>query len=261
MRKSPLTSTYVKLAKYAGVVFASFILIISSIVVIHPGVLGLLASTISSLSGASTTVFFIPYGNENLSIGGTTSVDITVNTKVPINALGATISFPRDTIEVLSISKEKSFFDLWTEDTTIDEDSGEIRFSGGTTRQGGIMGTGTVLTLMVRAKTSGSAQLLFKNLQVYPSNNTGKPVDTQTRAITYSIAEPKAVNASTSPSGPTMNAIPAPSPDLNGDGKINLIDLSILTFKIMLSAYDPRYDLNMNGSVGLDDLSILLSKM
>ncbi len=236
---------------------------VASLVAIHPNaILGLLASSLSSIGGTTTTVFFTPYGDETIPPGTTTTIDININTRVPINALGATISFSKDTLEIVGISKERSFFDLWTEDTSIDEDSGEIHFSGGTTKQGGLMGTGTMLTLTVRTKTPGSALLQFKNVQVFPSNDTGKPIDTDTRTITYTIKTPDTLvvaggGSSGAPSAPTATP---PNLDLNGDGKINLVDLSILIFK-MLGPYDPRYDFNMNGSVGLDDLSIMLSKM
>jgi hypothetical protein len=234
---------------------------VSALLVYHTGdLLDLLASSISSFSGATTTVFFTPYGGETLQPGDSATIDVNVNTRVPINALGATISYPKDSLEIVSISKEKSFFDLWTEDTAIAEEAGEIRFSGGTTKQGGITGTGTVLTLIVRAKTPGVAQLVFKNVQVFPNNASGKAIETQTHALTYTIQKAEALASSGGGSSSQPAASPSlQNPDLNNDGKINLIDLSILTFK-MMSGYSPRYDLNANGSVGLDDLSILLSK-
>ncbi len=263
MQKKPRTPNRTRVIGYSIGGMLVFLLVVAPFVINTGAFFDLLASSISSFGSATTTVFFMPYGDENLSLGDTVSIDVNINTKVPINALGATIAFPKGALEIVSISKEKSFFDLWTEDTTIAEDTGEIRFSGGTTKQGGIMGTGTVLTLTVKAKTPGQAQLLFKNVQVYPYSDSGKALETKMRPITYTINEAKPSVAASggapaaSPPGP--GAVP-PNPDLNGDGKINLIDLSILTFE-MLRPYNPRYDLNMNGSVGLDDLSILLSKM
>ena len=246
---------------YCLILFLLGVLGVAACVVNTGAILDLLASSISSFAGATTTVYFMPYGDDTLSVGSTTSIDVDINSKTSINALGATISFPRDALEIISISKEKSFFDLWTEDTSIAEDSGEIHFSGGTTKQGGLTGTGTVLTLMVRAKISGPAEILFKNVQVYPSDETGKEVETRTRSLSYTIEDAHIAQAVKSTSGagsaPTRNN---PNPDLNGDGKINLVDVSILVFK-MLESYNPRYDLNSNGSVGIDDLSILLSKM
>ena len=258
--RTPRVSSRVRAARYSVGLLLGITLGISSIVVMHSSTLfDLLASTFASIGGATTTVFFMPNGDLTLLPGATTSIDINVNTRVPINALGATISFPKDTLEVVSISKEKSFFNLWTEDTSIDEDTGEIHFSGGTTRPGGIMGTGTMLTLVVRAKAPGAAELQFEDVQVFPNNDTGKPLDTETRTVSYVVTGQKPLAGGGAP-GTAATTVSPPSPDLNGDGVINLVDLSILIFK-MLSSYNPRYDLNMNGSVGLDDLSILLSKI
>lgn len=227
-------------------------------------ILNILASSITSLGGTTTTIFFRAYGDRTLKQDGTTSIDVNINAKVPVNALGATISFPKDTIEVVGISKEKSFFDLWTEDTSISEDTGEIHFSGGTTKVGGIMGTGTVITLMVRARAPGTAELKFISVQVYPSDGSGDPLSTATHSISYTITERSEAGViSSSGAAVSAPAIGAPlqvNPDLNGDGRITLVDLSILTFK-MLGTYDSRYDLNLNGSVGLDDLSILMAKI
>lgn len=243
--------------------FGSSLLIMNSKIL-----LDILASSVTSLNGATTTIFFRSYGTTVLKPEGTTSVDVNIHTKIPINALGATISFPREAIEIVGISKEKSFFDLWTEDTKISENDGEIRFSGGTTKIGGVTGTGTVLTILVRAKVPGKAQLKFEEVQVYPSDGSGMEVSTLTKPISYTIEDASSSAGSPAPVSPSgggsiisgVQSTPLPSADLNEDGKINLVDLSILTIK-MLSGYDSRYDFNLNGSVGLDDLSILMSKI
>lgn len=260
-RRSELTAYGVALI--IVVAFGSSLLIMNS-----KALLDILASSVTSLNGATTTMFFRSYGTTVLTPESTTSIDVNIHTKVPINALGATISFPREAIEIVGISKEKSFFDLWTEETKISENDGEIRFSGGTTKLGGVMGTGTVLTILVRAKVVGKAQLKFENVQVYPSDGSGAQVSTLTKPILYTIEEAStsAGNAAlAAPSGggsiiSGSKSTPLPSMDLNEDGKINLVDLSILTIK-MLGGYDSRYDFNLNGSVGLDDLSILMSKI
>ncbi len=250
-----------------GLVVAVILLSLSLVTSHFRSFVDLLASSIDSLNGATTTVFFMPSGDETIVLGGTTSVDIDINTRVPINALGATISFPKDSIEIISISKEKSFFDLWTEDTAISEDSGEIRFSGGTTKHGGMLGTGTILTLTVRAKNASSSVLDFKNIQVYPNNASGKAITTDARSITYAIEDTAAhaaalVGSSGGIGGTLSSALPAggPNVDFNNDGVVNLIDLSILTVKL-IAPYDPRFDVNADGAVNLGDISTLLSKM
>lgn len=224
---------------------------------------GLLASATSSLADHPATVFFTPYAEQKFMVGDTFDVDVNVNARTPINALGATIVFPPETIEILGISKKRSFFDLWTEETVIKEAAGQIHFSGGTTHPGGMIGTGTVITLSIRAKQPGEAQLTVSELQVLAHDGRGTQLDANARTFTYDIEEAPAGAASASPQGSTWAPAAgpaAPSADFDGNGRITLVDVSILTVRLLLP-YDTRYDLDTNGSVGLSDLSILFSQM
>jgi dockerin type I repeat protein len=236
-------------------------------------ILALLASATSSLSTAPAILYFTPYDSKTLQVGAMTSVDININALVPINAVGITIKFPQDMIEIVGVSKAKSFLNLWTEDTAIKEDTGEVHFSGGTTMKGGLTGSSTALTLTIEAKEPGQATLSFETVQVYASDGTGTSLTARTRSITFTIpATTTSTTASTASasasgsggaSGATLTASAAPTPpsaDLNGDGVVNLVDVSIMAIHI-LAPYDPRYDLNDDGSVNLSDLSILFSKM
>jgi hypothetical protein len=49
-----------------------------------------------------------------------------------------------------------------------------------------------------------------------------------------------------------------PSPDINNDGIITLMDLNIIYFN-SLRKYNPRYDLNSDGVVTISDVRIVLS--
>lgn len=223
---------------------------------------GLLAAATSSLSASSATLFFTPYDDTALSVGGIADIDVNINARVPINAIGATIQYPEDTLEVVGFSKKRSFLDLWTEETVIKEDLGEIHFSGGTTAAGGLVGTGTVITISVKAKKPGDATLAFKELQVLARDGKGTELDTYTRVFEYTIGEPPQ-SAGSSAAADTAVSTPVPqtpSADLDGNGRVTLVDISILTVR-MVMPYDPRYDLDSNGFVGLSDLSILFAHM
>ena len=228
-------------------------------------ILGLVAATTSSLIQAPVTLYLTPYDDQDLHVGETKKIDVTLNARTPINAVGATIKFPQDSMEVVGFSKEKSFFDLWTEETAINEDTGEIHFSGGTIKQGGIIGTGTVLTLTVRPKKTGDETLFFKDSQVYSNDGKGTQLDNDTRSLTFGVTSaPPPVMAATSPSPTNIVQPEKPLPksaDLNGDGFVNLIDMSIMIIHLMMAPYDQRYDLNVDGVVNISDLSILLSKV
>ena len=223
-------------------------------------ILSLLAAATSSLVTPPAVLYFTPYDDTTLQIGQTSKVDININTRIPINAIGITVKFPQDILEVVGVSKEKSFLDLWTEETAIKEDAGEVHFSGGTVKSGGLTGTSTALTLSIRAKKSGEATLSFENAEVFSSDGRGDPIESEDRSFTVHIPEEAPVPGATAGSGSAPERPLPRSADLNRDGSVNLIDLSILAIHI-LGTYDPLYDLDMDGTIGLSDLSILLSKM
>lgn len=226
-----------------------------------PRLRALLASTTASLQTTPATIYLTAEKDTVLNVGATRDIDVNINARTPINTVGITLLYPTDYIEVVGISKEKSFLDLWTEETAIKEDVGQIHFSGGTYRTGGLTGTSTALSITVRAKKPGNATLSFAESLVYPSDGSGTPLETTKRTLTLSIPE-DATLASGQGSTPTPEArreVAAPSPDFNGDGSVSVVDISILAFKI-LGAYDPRYDLDRNGALGLSDLSVIFAQ-
>ncbi|MFZ2555221.1 MAG: hypothetical protein WAZ27_03870 [Minisyncoccia bacterium] len=218
--------------------------------------ISLVASSASSLGDYDAVIFLSPEGAEHITVGETARIDVRVNTGMPINAVGATLLYPPQMLEILGISKEYSFLDLWTEETSIDEESGEIRFSGGTLTSGGHIGLGTVLSLTVRAKETGKIELSFKEAQIFGHDGRGAAIESDMRSFAYDSEE------SSSDTGlpverPVDQEIAA---DFNDDGKTSLADLSILAVQLM-STYNTRYDLDRDGMVNLKDVSILFTKM
>lgn len=246
--------------KFAGhSILIGLILVLGAAISLRAGdVVSLLASATSSLSGDPAILFFAPYATDTLRVGDIATIDVSVNARVPVNAIGATIKFPSDTLEVVGISKEKSFLDLWTEETSIREHDGEVHFSGGTLRKGGLTGVGVLLTLTVRAKKVGAAQLSFANSQVLAHNGTGSPVETEARTYTYDVTE----NSPPAEVFIDANKLQRrePSADFDNSGTITLADMSNLTFHL-LSGYDARFDLNEDGRLNLADLSIFFSQV
>lgn len=221
-------------------------------------VLFLLSTTIL-MSEDDAVIFFTPSGSTVLPLRETVDVDVQVTTKIPLNAVGATMIFPMDSLEIVGISKKKSFLDLWTEDIIIRSETGEVVFSGGTLAQGGLIGSGTVLTMTLRAKKAGEATLELRNTQALAGDGKGTAIQHVARSLTFTI--PEVAISAPSGGGAIENApVPSsPSADLDGDGHISMRDASILLVHF-LRPYDTKYDLDMNGSVGISDLSIVLSK-
>lgn len=237
------------------------LLIASTTVLINRGgsILTLLAGSAATMSATDTVLYITPHGTSSLKLGETENVDIRVSTKTAINTIGATIAYPQDALEIVGISKEQSFLDLWTEETVINERDGEVHFSGGTVAKGGLSGMGTIVTLKVKAKKAGKAELAFKDAQVFAADGSGRPIESQRRTFVFEVPksdEPVASAAS------RMNneTLPPPPIDFNGDGKVNVIDLSIMAFQV-LGSYNVKFDLDRDGSTGLADISIFFTRM
>lgn len=238
------------------------LLVASTTVLIDRGgsIATLIAGSAASV-GSETVLYISPSSSSTLKIGESTDVDVRINTKTPINTVGATITFPADTLEIVGISKATSFLDLWTEETTIRESTGEIFFSGGTLAPGGLSGVGTVVTLTIKAKKGGTVEMAFKNAQIFAADGKGTEVPSNKRIFTFEIPESEKPVASGSASGNMNMETMAPlSIDFNGDGKVNVVDLSIMAFQV-IAPYNAKFDLDRDGASSLSDLSIFFTRM
>lgn len=212
----------------------------------------LLASGAVTFNGGTTALYLEPE-KTSLDVGETIRVTVRLDTETPINVVGATLAFPPDLLEVVGVDKQRSFIDLWTEDTVIRERAGEIRWSGGTTRKGGVTGTSTVITVALKAKRPGSAELSFADASVLASDGRGTSVETVTQPLALTISYPRM-------QGGSAPSVPQRSYDLNDDSRVNLVDVSIFMMH-MAHGFEPRYDFNGDGRLGLPDLSVLFGNL
>lgn len=243
------------------VVFATLAVGIATFTLKKGDLMAVLAAATTSLS-AEAVVYLTPYVDTPIKIGDTLDIDVNVNAKAAINAIGTTITFSPDAIEIIGVSKKKSFLDLWTEETAIKESAGEVHFSGGTIHKAGLIGTGTALTLTVRAKRSGHTIISITDADLYASDGEGTPVDSNVRSYTLVVLEPSASAAVSTVelSAPEILKLAPPIPDLDESGKVTFVDISIMITRIVLP-YAPRFDLDQDGSIGLTDLSIVLTNL
>jgi hypothetical protein len=130
---------------------------------------------------------------------------------------------------------------LWTEEPTVAE--GIVHFSGGIINNEGFLGTGTVLTIHVRPIKAGDAEVSFDEVHMLAHDGTGKEVECGKGPITLSIREAD-----------------KPTPDVNHDRQVNILDLGLVSANILLK-YGSLYDLNGDGQVSLADLLVVFHAM
>ncbi len=186
---------------------------------------------------------------------------IVVSSPFPVNVFSGELSFNPQVLEVESIEYNTSIADLWAEKPWFENGAGTLNFIGGTTRQGGFIGVGELITIHFKAKQEGAGTLAIKDAHVLMHDGLGtfalmkEPIDA-VFSVAPSAQDKNLIIESAIGTHYTVIQKP-PSTDLNGDGTHSIADISI--FMLHLVGDDPRYDFNQDGRVNLKDLGIIMS--
>jgi hypothetical protein len=199
----------------------------------------LLVASSLSLVRDKEEICIVPEDNRYVEVGETVTLQVIAEADEPINVIGATIAYPSTHIEVESLSRENSVIDLWSEEPEI-QPNGLIHFSGGILAEEGFIGNGTVLTLITRPIKEGTATIDFTETTMLAHDGTGKDVVCGNAPIILSI-RPKSY----------------PSPDVNGDKRVNLYDFGIVSARLFMG-YERPYDLNLDGKITISDIAVLI---
>ena len=146
------------------------------------------------------TLFFFGYGNASASTlqinsnsatlppGSIMTLSVILNSEgVAINNAEAKIIFPTDLLEVVSINKGNSIFSFWVEEPTYSNLTGTITFNGGIPTPGFNGSSGTVISIVVKAKTTGWADLIFSDATVRANDGLGTDVTSSKRGISINV--------------------------------------------------------------------------
>ncbi len=151
---------------------------------------------------ASAASLQINSNTTTLAPGDTALLTVTVNSGgVAINNAEATISFPTNVLSVISVSKASSIFSLWVEEPSFSNSLGTITFNGGLPTPGFDGPQGTVLSIIVRAKAAGLAELSFSGAAVRANDGFGTNVLVSSQGRSLVVA-PSEGRVSTPPSSP-----------------------------------------------------------
>jgi hypothetical protein len=194
---------------------------------------GTVQSSVNKISVVSSQSPFI-------MVGDTITLETVVNASKPINAIGGKVLFDKNTLAVTAAATS-SIIDLWAHEPTLNQELGEVLFYGGITSKEAFQGTGVVFTFTAKALRNGTTLLSLQNPEMLANDGLGTNILSEKNDLVLHIREKG-----------------LPSPDINNDGVITLMDLNIIYFN-SLRKYNPRYDLNGDGAVTLSDVHIVLS--
>ncbi len=163
---------------------------------------------------------------------------VNVDTNREINAAGVKIYFPVYKLEIVSLSKKESIFELWAVEPSYSNTDGTIWFSGGLPSPGFKGSRGKILTITFKAIKEGRANIRFGEGLVLANDGRGTDILKELKSASYALI------------GPT-------SSDLNDDGYIDTSDLDILLSNWGIPE-NSKADINKDGQVDIVDFSILL---
>lgn len=172
----------------------------------------LLALTLGVATKAEAAVLRMRPAQADVTVGNIVSVQVTVDTLgKTINNAESIVQFPADLLEVVSIDNKSSIFSLWVESPTFSNAVGQAAFNGGVPNPGFKGSSGTVVSIVFRAKKAGTASLLFSNAAVRENDGLGTDILTGSigsELTIRSVQAPPAIEPSfvlTSTSHPNQN--------------------------------------------------------
>jgi hypothetical protein len=195
-----------------------------------------------SLLRSDVEIGMAPGDTRYISTNEQSTVSVVYDADTPINAIGATIAFPPGSIAIREIGLTGSAIDLWTEQPTIDQAAGEIRFSGGSVSPTGLIGPGELFSFQFAPVATGTITFTFREAQMLAHDGKGSVVDATTYELDYFV-----------------RGTQLPSPDVNADKVVNLLDFGIVSARLF-GTYQHTYDLNRDGVITLADLRIVVQQ-
>jgi len=129
------------------------------------------------------------------SVGAPFTVSVRVNTTgASVNAADGQLTFNPKELQVVSVSRNSSVFNLWTQEPAFSNSAGTISFGGGSPT-GYKGGSGVVMTATFRALGSGTPKVQFRSGSVLAADGQGTNVLTAMNGGSFTIAAPADVPA------------------------------------------------------------------
>ena len=137
----------------------------------------LACSIILSMQAAYAANLVISPSSVTTKVGKTFSVDVVVNNNIDaINAVSALISFPKDSLKVVSVSKTGSFITLWAEEPQFSNEKGTVSLEGVALNPGFNKSTGKVISMTFKALQAGNISVTVQSGSVLANDGNATDV-------------------------------------------------------------------------------------
>jgi hypothetical protein len=127
---------------------------------------------------------------KNVNVGDTFSISVNANSQgSPINASSLDIKYDTNFLSVLSVGKTGSIFTLWAEEPSYSNIKGVVHFGGGLSSPGWNGGSGNIIRITFKAKSSGQTSLTLQNGSVLANDGIGTEVLSGVKGTVITIAK------------------------------------------------------------------------
>ncbi|MFH1346972.1 MAG: hypothetical protein ABIH10_01845 [Spirochaetota bacterium] len=169
----------------------------------------------------AASLYFSPSSGE-YAVSRNLSVDIYISSAdQSMNAASGAITFPRDKLEVTSLSKSGSIFSLWVQEPLFSNSAGTVNFEGIVLNPGFTGAAGKIITINFRTKAAGAALIKFSSGSALANDGKGTNILTSLGDAQFSLGGaaqtiPESTTPSTVSGAPSAPQISSPThPDPN----------------------------------------------
>ena len=145
------------------------------------------SATLAQTRPSASLFFAVPTGTfargENFNVAARLS-----SAEETINAAEGVINFPKDILEVTSITRAGSVFTLWPQEPVFSNEEGAVHFAGGLPNPGFKGQSAAVFIITFRGKAAGEATVYFSSGTVLANDGFGSDITKTLGSARYVIA-------------------------------------------------------------------------
>jgi hypothetical protein len=155
--------------------------------------------------------FSITLDKSAILAGDTFSATIKIDSEdTGVNAAQGTISFNKETLQVVSIDKANSVFNFWLQEPAYDNSTGEITFIGGSTA--GFIGKALqAVKITFKARGSGQSYLIFTDGAITASDGSGTNLLSGLKGTQFTVGTIAGAPIPVQPTPPPTQTVPTPT--------------------------------------------------
>lgn len=225
----------------------------------------IIAGAIFFCAKANAASLYISPSSGSYRVGETFQVGVFVSSAdQAMNTAQATISFPTDRLEVISVSTKNSIFSLLVENPSFTNNAGNVNFSGIVLNPGYTGKNGRLVTINFLAKNVGQATVSITGGQVLANDGEGTSILSSRGSGTFTIMEKKAVEPPVEKPKPVMPVQP-PITTITTTPPITIVTttvtttVNIITSTVCTTDHLPKIFLKINNLIFDESaLSLLL---